>query len=102
MGDDFIKVVVEPRAGMSDDWQTYRPKPAATTVRARRMNHDFTIDGQDVGGKAGDYLVNSAVTKNGVQLGVMTPEQFAESFSAVRGPRPAKPKPAETAAASSE
>ena len=101
MGDDFIKVVVEARSGMSDDWQTYRPKPQATTVKARKMAHDFTIEGADVGGKSGDYLVNSGTDKAPV-LGVMTAGQFAESFSAVRGPRPAKPKPAETAAASSE
>jgi len=97
MGDDFIKVVVEPRKGMSADWQTYRPKPTSNTVKARKMSHDFTVDGQDVGGKAGDFLIDNG---DGV-LGVMTAQQFAEAFSAVRGPRPA-PKPAVTAAAQGE
>jgi len=88
MGDDFIKVVVEPRKGMSKDWQTYRPKPTTSTVKARRMAHAFTVEGQDVSGQAGDFLIDG----DGV-LGVMTPEQFAASYSAVRGPRP-KPEPA--------
>lgn len=83
MSDDFIKVVVVPTAGMSAEWQTYRPKPSAGTVKARKMAHDFTIEGQDVGGKAGDYIVDNS----GV-LGVMTPAEFSAAFSAVRGPRP--------------
>lgn len=94
MGDDFIKVVVVPKPGMSADWQTYRPKPTATTVKARRVEHAFTVEGQDVSGNAGDYIIDSG---KGV-LGVMTPQQFSESFSAVRGPRPA-PKPVPAGAA---
>lgn len=85
MSDDFIKVVVEPRPGMSADWQTYRPKPSTATVKARRMNHAFTIEGQTGSGQAGDYLVevDGALT-------IMAPAQFAAAYSAVRGPRPAK------------
>ena len=89
MGDDFIKVVVVPKPGMSADWQTYRPKPTANTVKARRVEHAFTVEGQDLSGKAGDFIVDSG---NG-SLGVMTKEQFHAAFSAVRGPRPA-PAPA--------
>ena len=90
MGDDFIKVVVEPRAGMSADWQTYRPKPTASTVKGRKMAHAFTVEGQDVAGNPGDFLVDSGTDKAPV-LGVMTEAQFHAAYSAVRGPRPAKP-----------
>ena len=93
MGEDFIKVVVVPGPKLSAEWQTYRPKPTSTTVRAKVIEHDFTVEGQDLAGSAGDFLIDS-----GGQLGVMTAAQFRESFSAVRGPRPvAKPAPAEPA-----
>lgn len=87
MGDDFIKVVVVPGPNISANWQTYRPKPTANVVKARRVEHAFTIEGQTGGGNAGDFLVDI-----GGSLGVMTPEEFHAAFSAVRGPRPAAVK----------
>lgn len=83
MSDDFIKVVVVPTAGMSADWQTYRPKPSTGTVKARKMAHAFTIEGTTESGQAGDFLVDNSGT-----LTVMTPAEFSAAFSAVRGPRP--------------